>query len=88
MDTLHYARVVFTSAHLNKYTICELEMHSRDSDDVFQDVIPCTPVSVYSHFKENFLLILSSSLSLLADVAFRHSNFTSYTSAPSSWPSL
>jgi len=26
MDTLHYARVVFTSAHLNKYTICELEM--------------------------------------------------------------
>lgn len=26
MDTLHYARVVFTSAHLNKYTICEIEM--------------------------------------------------------------
>jgi hypothetical protein len=25
MDALHYARVVFTSAHLNKYTICEIE---------------------------------------------------------------
>jgi len=26
MDTLHYANVVFTSAYLNKYTICEIEM--------------------------------------------------------------